>query len=72
MATAKTAVPRKRLIVSYLDDAKTPDFKFDGLWTGFEISTVASNLRRAYLKTKRDQRRAESSETSNNSTKETP
>ena len=70
MATAKTAAPRKRLIVSYLDDAKTPDFKFEGIWTGFEISTVSSNLRRAYLKVKRDQRRADLSETRSISTKE--
>lgn len=70
MAQAKTAAPRKRLTVTYSDGVTLPEFKFEGVWTGFEISTVGSNLRRAYLKVKRDQRRAEVSETSINSTKE--
>jgi hypothetical protein len=52
-----TALPRKRLIVSYTEDSKLPDYKFEGVWTGFDISTVQSNLRRAYLLIKRQQRR---------------
>ena len=70
MATAKTEVPRKRLIVTYGEDSKQPTFKFEGVWVGFDISTVASNLRREYLRVKRDQRRAVLSETVSTSAKE--
>lgn len=65
MAVAKTEAPRlRRLTVTFQDGVKQADFKFEGRWTGFEVSTVASNLRRAYLRMTRDQRRAVPSETS--------
>jgi hypothetical protein len=70
MAEAKPAVPRKRLTVTYGEDSKQPIFKFEGVWVGFDISTVASNLRREYLRVKRDQRRAAASETVSTPAKE--
>ena len=73
MAEAKTAPAReiRSLRIAYTDDSKVlPDFQFNGQWTGFEISTVVSNLRRAYLKNVRSQRRAVPSETSTTLTKE--
>ena len=60
----------KELRIVFSDDTKSPTYTFTGVWTGFEVSTVASNLRRAYLRVKRDQRRAVPSEPSITLTKE--
>jgi hypothetical protein len=71
MAQAKTVSPRtKQLVITYTGASKLPEYKFEGVWTGFDISTVQSNLRRAYLLVKRQQRRDELSERITNSTKE--
>jgi len=69
MVPPKTEASKKRLTVSFEKDPREPNFKFEGVWTGFDISTVSSNLRRAYLHVKRDQRRADVRETSNVSAK---
>ena len=73
MAEATSVIPRgvKKAVYVVFDDenAVLPSFEFVGVWTGFDISTVVSNLRRAYARVKRDQRRADSSETRSVSTK---
>lgn len=71
MVTAKKAgLQTRRLVVTFKDDSKTPDFVFEGRWTGFEVSTVGMNLRRAYLRMTRDLRRSAVSEQSTNPAKE--
>lgn len=74
MAQANTEVPAKAAkkalhIVYDVERSNLPSFEFVGVWTGFDISTIVSNLRRAYLKVKRDQRRGELSDHSNISAK---
>lgn len=72
MADAKKEVAgvKKELRISYSDYSKLPTYTFTGVWSGFDISTIVSNVRREYHRMKRDQRRAVVSETGNNSTKE--